>query len=211
MAEGKLIIFAAVRAEARAIERGLRDAGMPPLQVCAIGIGGVHMPQFPAGDVRGIVLAGLAGGLDPSLKTGNILIDDRSTAIAQACRYVRGKIYTSPTVVNTPVEKAALRVATGAQAVEMEGDLVASAADRLGVPFLGVRAICDTATDAIDPAILDLVDEYGQPRPLRIAAALLRRPGLMAMLDRLRKASHAALTSLARALPEILVAYGLGK
>ena len=79
-----------------------------------------------------------------------------------------------------------------ALAVDMEGEAVRALAASWGVPFLHVRAISDTASESLDPAILGFVDEVGGVRAGALMMGLLRRPGLIPHLVRLGKNSGLA-------------------
>ncbi len=157
----------------------------------AVGIGFVRPPEVERSRYRAVLLAGLAGGLDPSLAVGDLVLDGGAGG-----RIRRGLIHTSPTIVSTANEKARLFAATGAPAVDMEGLAARGFAKKLGLPFLHLRAISDAATDALDPALLNWVDPFGRPRPLAAAAGLLRDPRRVAGVVRLARASQMALRCL---------------
>src|SRR5439155_10300683 len=101
-------------------------------------------------------------------------------------KVVRGRIHTVDGPVLTPAEKAELFRKTGALAVDMESTAIRAAAQQAGVPFIAIRAISDAADEAIDPAVLNLVDPYGKARAWAVFSTLLRRPRLLAQLLRLR-------------------------
>jgi hypothetical protein len=63
--------------------------------------------------------------------------------------------------------------------------------------------VSDGADEALDPAVMRLVDERGALRPGRLAAELLRRPALLATLWRLRSGAARALGNLAKSVREI--------
>jgi hypothetical protein len=72
------------------------------------------------------------------------------------------------------------------------------------VPFYGIRAISDTAAEAVDPAVLQFVDEVGAIRPAALAKGLLRNPSLLPTLNRLRINSAFAGRALAVAVKTFL-------
>jgi adenosylhomocysteine nucleosidase len=106
--------------------------------------------------------------------------------------------------VVAPEEKQELFGQTGASVVEMENSAVKKAAKAYGIPFLGIRAISDTATEAIDPAVLDFVDPYGRVRMKSLVGGVARRPSLIKELRRLSRSSRVALDALGQAMHEIL-------
>jgi hypothetical protein len=67
----------------------------------------------------------------------------------------------------------------------MEGAMVRRFAESLGVPFFHLRAISDGATDAVDPSIVEFIDDFGAVRPVHLAAAIFKRPCLLRHLIRL--------------------------
>jgi hypothetical protein len=184
---GKLHIFTAIRAEAAAIRPVVPDGAV----LTVIGIRAVRLPVQV--DASAIIMAGFAGALDPSLRIGDVVYDTPP-------RGPSGSIHTSGELVATVQEKALLFRSTSARAVDMENAIVRQFAGRMGVPFFGIRAISDTADEAIDPRILRFVDERGRLRPAALAGGLLRRPALIPALNRLRINSNIAGRSLAEAL-----------
>jgi nucleoside phosphorylase len=122
--------------------------------------------------VRGggaIVALGFAGGLDPTLKVGDLvtatqiqeeagppiecdremLATVETIASESGCRPLPA--YTSRRPVCTPTEKRDLFDRTGASFVTMEDYYFAKEASRLGVPFISVRAVVDTADQFVPP------------------------------------------------------------
>lgn len=154
-----------------------------------------------AREYRAVLLAGLAGGLDPSLAVGDLILDAPDAEGGVGLR--RGAIHTAAGIVSTPTAKARLFARTGAAAVDMEGLAARSFAKNLNLPFLHLRAISDAATDALDPALLGWVDPFGRPRPLAAAAGLLRDPRRVAGVVRLARASGLALRSLSRGVASL--------
>lgn len=172
---------------------------------------------------RALVSFGTAGGLEPSLAPGTVLVPERVVAAGGArfatdeawagrirgrLRCASGAIAESPRVLGSPLEKRDLFLATSARGVDMESAAVAAAALQAGVPFVAVRAICDAASLAIPPAALRAVDPFGRLRPTRLLAALVRSPGEIAGLLSLSSAAaaaHAALRAVVRTLGRRLV------
>lgn len=158
-----------------------------------------------------ILSFGIAGGLDPALRPGALLVarhvvaEERwaadpawSAALAAATGAALADIAGAPAVVATPAEKAALRATTGAAAVDMESAVIA----RTGIPFAVLRAVADTAQEALPPAAAQGLDEHGNPAPWRVLRALLRRPQDLPGLIRLARRSNQALRALASVAAE---------
>lgn len=115
---------------------------------------------------RAVISFGLAGGLDPALRPGHLLIADQVVgagtfqANSDMNRVLQsalgGKIRRChfagvDTAAMTPQSKAALRAATGASAVDMETHVVAEFAERGHLPWGALRAVCDPASRALPP------------------------------------------------------------
>ena len=184
------------------------DRQAPSVEICLVGIGAKLMPEPPGdGLVCGLIMAGLAGALDPVLRVGDVVIDDCPTAALPAVAYRRGKICASPTLLSTPADKQAMFDRTRALAVDMESAAARQLAADWSVPFVSIRAISDAADESLDPAVLKLVDSFGRPRPLCIAATLVQRPSLIPHLRRLGAASSLAADHLAKAVRGIAQAW----
>jgi len=88
-------------------------------------------------------------------------------------RLVFGTIATGDSFVGSPLKKAQLREALGADAVEMEGAAVAQVCHQLGVPFLVVRGLSDRAGNgARDEARLHI--DVAARNSARLALAVAR-------------------------------------
>ena len=216
-----VVIFTAIRTEHRAIAHALaaRPAGRDlsrghrcgtDVEVQTVGIGARRLPSALPPGTCCVVLAGLAGGLDPGLRVGEVVLDGPpGLANAGAVRersIVCGSIYTSPCPVTTPADKADLFRSTRAVAVDMEASAVRRLADAAGLPFIHLRAISDAAGDAIDPSVMALVDETGRPRLLPLAAYACRHPGRLAALARLGRSAAVGVGRVANAVCALLPA-----
>ena len=219
----KVLILTALHMEAAAIARAfgrtlprgggpVRLADSPvPAELHIIGIGAARMHRdLLWEEAGGIIVAGIGGALDPSLGPGDVVMDSESPgALARLCLRL-GRIHTSDHMVGTVEEKAALYRGTGAAAVDMETARVREALGGRGVPVLGVRAISDTAEEALDPALLGFTDSAGRARPISLAIALVRRPGLVVELMRMRARARLAVGNLARAIRSIVAVMAEG-
>lgn len=107
-----------------------------------------------------------------------------------------GALADSSTVLQSPADKQRLYHATGALAADMESAAVAHVARRHEIPFLCIRAIADSATMSVPPALLAMLDNFGRPRLPALLLQLSRRPGLIPELFRLGRAFGAATRSL---------------
>jgi nucleoside phosphorylase len=235
-------LLVALHAERRALERRLRDArraqmdGRPvafgnlagqPVVLIQAGLGPERARaagRLAVGrlDCRSLWSLGLAGGLDPALRTGDLVLAERvgtpdhlapgrpaAAAVAASLPGIAmhvGAIISVDAPACTPEEKAALRRSSRALVVDMEAAGVAEAAEAAGVPWLAFKAVLDPADMAVPPALLAAAGPAGNLCP----AALLRslcRPGSLAAAWTLGRRSRAALRRLADALEPALRAW----
>lgn len=141
-----------------------------------------------------LVSWGIAGALDPALAAGMLLIGG-SVRDGGETRPLAGdgpRLLGSELPVISAGEKARLYRETGAVAVDMETHRLA----RTGLPVHAIRAIADPADRALPPLVGDALDAEGRPRIGRVIAGLVRRPGDLPALLRLRRDTAAALRAL---------------
>ena len=133
---------------------------------------------------RAVLLAGLAGALDPVWDEGD-LTTFHGQDWEEFHRWVQGKPgirpgrwHTAHEIIDTGEAKLALGRKTGCGIVEMEWDYVAQACRELQIPLVGLRAVSDHA-DKLLPADLFLLGcdrETGKSTPFRIGLHLALRP-----------------------------------
>jgi hypothetical protein len=175
----------ATAAEARAA----RKAGFRTTAV--VGIGASR--GVPAGR---IVSFGVAGGLDGLeigtlidatrivAEDGTVLWEGQGLGISGARR---GTILAIERIADDPAERARLRAATGADAVDMESGALAATGRLRGC----VRAISDTPSEPLGP-LAQAVTADGRPRPLGFLKAVVGHPsGTLHALGNVRRALKA--------------------
>ena len=165
--------------------------------------------------VSALVSFGVAGGLQPGLTPGRLILADavltpsgqrlptmvdwrEKLAAAAAAEPLRGTVVGSDHLVATSAAKQALFEATDALAVDMESHSVAEVATAAGVPFLAVRAIADPFDQTISPVAWSGLGPDGRIRPLEAMKGLLRRPGELPAVLRLGRQTARALAALRR-------------
>lgn len=142
---------------------------------------------------QALVSLGLAGGLDPTLRAGaivvpsSVLIEGRRLHADPAFSRRLGGIthemvVDSDHVVVSVEEKRLLYDRTHAAAVDMESGAVARIATSRDVPFAVLRAICDPADRALPPAAVAAVNSRGAIVALRLLASLVAHPLQLAAL-----------------------------
>ena len=159
--------------------------------------------------IEAVIGAGFAGGLDPSLAVAALVLwgEPQWLVCARATLGTRarvGALSSAPEPLETPQAKAQWARTTGAIAVDMETETVAAFCREKGVPFLALRAISDTAGDALPVPLEAWFDLRAQrPRPVRLIGFLLRHPGRIAPFARLVGNVGRARRALTQALVEL--------
>lgn len=137
--------------------------------------------------VAAVLSTGFCGALDPAL-TPLALVAPAAVVDAGSRRRFEtqplkcakllagGDLLCDDRVVQSSQEKANLRNATGAVAVDMESVGVAEAARNAGVPFHCLRVVTDAARETFGLDFNAVRDREGRFCRSRIAAAALRRP-----------------------------------
>ena len=148
-----------------------------------------------------LVSFGLAGGLDPALLPGAVIVPaevmeggQRYRTDYALCARFGGqaplRALAAPSILATQQEQRAAHDATLAVIVDLESGAVARVAARHGLPFTAVRAVCDPAGFALPPLALEALDAGGRIGPWRVLRSVLRRPGQIPAL--LALSGHAA-------------------
>jgi adenosylhomocysteine nucleosidase len=166
-----------------------------------------------------VLSAGFAGALDPSLAIGDVVlateIVDTKGNLWQTTWPVeplkgewrppmrRGRVLTSPELVDTPEKKNDLGLRQQAVAVDMESAVLARLCSRNEVPFGCVRSISDRADTTLPSRLTELLNNGRASWP-RLLAACLRSPGLVGELRRLARDTKRAGAQLGKALGELL-------
>jgi len=188
--------------------------------VCISGIGYLAAAEgalaLVAGGATALMSWGMAGGLDPSLPPGSLVLPDavsspdgcvfptnrewRDRLSSLLAAAVRGTIVTTPGAVESAGEKAKLFRGTGAVAADMESAAIAKVAADRGLPFVAVRVIVDAANDELPRAVVaaSTAGEINVPRLIR---GLLKSPAEVVPLIRLARryaAAKKSLTAIAR-------------
>lgn len=164
----------------------------------------LHEKLAAGGPDRPLILAGLAGALDPELNRGQAfkireVLDKDDERWAPTLYWGDPQDVTFVTTASarepltSPEMKATFRASTGADLVDLESAIFARMATRAGRSWAIVRGVSDDADQSLPPNIGAWVDEHGATRPLTVFGSILGNPRLLADLLSLRAASKRAM------------------
>lgn len=205
----------------------MRRGGTPPLSELALGSGyllalsGIGRAAAAAAaqslvdaGVSALMTFGLAGGLDPALRSGSVVIpcellsaegtrftacrawrERVAAAVSPLCAVTEGNLLTSTHAIDTPADKAAAFRNSGAAAVDMESTAVAEIAAKHNLPVIAVRVIADTAADTLPRAVV-AASKAGRVRFARLIGGLILAPHEIAPLIHLAQRYRIAMRSL---------------
>jgi adenosylhomocysteine nucleosidase len=158
----------------------------------------------------GLISFGLAGGLDPMLRPGALIVPcavttggRRYATDPNLSRRLGGAtphlMLGADAIVESVEEKRRQRGLTGAAAIDLESGAVARVASTLNIPFAVLRAICDPAERALPPAALVALDARGGIKAWRVLVSIVARPTqLPALLALVADAAAATRSLIAR-------------
>ncbi len=173
------------------------------------------LASFDAKSIRGVISFGVAGGLDPNLESGDIVIatdivagSDRWLAELEFSRQLlagsalagrrvtHGSLVGVEKVIAGRAEKVQLRDSTGAAAVDMESHIAAAYAAEACLPFAAVRVISDPATRALPELATNAIKPNGDIDLRKVLRGLARNPTLLRSLVSTGRDFNRALRSL---------------
>jgi len=154
-----------------------------------------------------IFTCGFAGALNPALAAGDVVFSTDDAELYKrllAAGAKPAKFLCAAKIATTTAEKQELRRSSGADAVEMESEMIQRLCHEPKIPCAIVRAISDTANENLPLDFnrlsnADLSLNYG-----RLALAIAKSPGKIPALLRLRRNSRFAAERLANVLSNVI-------
>jgi adenosylhomocysteine nucleosidase len=221
--------------EARIVAKAANEGGhhRPHLKIAGPGAptAQVTVDRLIAEGAEAILSFGLAGGLDPSIPPGALIVpegvllpESDGLKVLETDRRWRNRLVnllsSGSEVRENPLlcsfepvlgvaDKAKLHQDSEAGAVDMESALIARAAANRSVPFLALRAVSDCAATAIPAAAASAMTPGGRLNIWPIIVALAT--GQLNLLDLLHvgRQSQLAAGNLSRAVHAALPAFSL--
>ncbi len=154
-----------------------------------------QLSDLDASGLRAVISFGIAGGLDPSLQSGDVVVATAvlaeqgtwkmpPTVVSAMAERVRasgipvteGALVGVEEPVLLPATKAEMRAATDAIAVDMESHIGAAYAARHALPFAAVRVISDPAERALPTLAKGALKADGRVDFAAIFSGLARTP-----------------------------------
>jgi adenosylhomocysteine nucleosidase len=153
------------------------------------------LATFDPSTIRGVISFGVAGGLCPTLKSGDVVVatevmagDSRwlaGLALSEELiagtgvggrRVVQGGLAGVEKLVAAQAGKAALHLETGAVAVDMESHIAADYAAAAGLPFAALRVISDPAGRALPALAMAAIKPNGDIDLRKVLRGVARNP-----------------------------------
>jgi hopanoid-associated phosphorylase len=173
------------------------------------------LAEFDPATIRGVISFGVAGGLDPDLKSGAVVVATEVVAgnsrwsasevlsdelIAGAGvgrqKVFRGGLVGVEKVVTGQAGKAALRSEFGAAAVDMESHIAAEFAAMAGLPFAALRVVSDPAHRALPEIATTAIKPNGDVDLRKVLRGIARNPLVIRALVSTGRDFNRALRSL---------------
>src|SRR5688572_18306417 len=184
----------------------------PSIRTLVTGMGRRNVEKslqaFLDADKPGLILScGFAGGLDPELATGDVIYavegnPELKKALSEAGARP-GSFHCSQRILITAAEKSAASAETRADAVDMESAVIAGMCRQHGVSSGVVRVILDTAREDLALDFNQVLTPNQHIDFGRLMMSLLRSPGKIPGLWRLRAQTTRAARNLAQVLDRI--------
>jgi nucleoside phosphorylase len=162
-----------------------------------------------------VILAGVAGGLAPVPSVPIIRAVVTEDAVAHPVPFIphgddserRVSLLAIDVPLTTPALKQEWNELTGAALVDTESHALVAAAGRLGLTWSVVRGVSDHYDEALPKQVVRWVGPGGATRPLRVAADLLKKPGLIPEVWRLGRNAGTVLPLVAARVAAIVRAW----
>lgn len=210
-ADGRILVTFAVKEEAKPFTQLI--GSQPQVQILLTGIG----PRNAERAIRAalaqqkparVLTSGFAGGLRPDLAAQTVVFSaDKETAWESALLAAGARaasFHGVERVATTVEEKRALRQATGADAVDMESQIICAVCREQQIPCAIVRVILDTADANLPLDFNKYLTSDQQVDIPKLTRAVLLSPSKVRALLKLQQQGKAAAQKLGEVLAGLL-------
>ncbi len=215
---GFIGIVCGLKSESAAVNVAIKAAKVDPTKI-RIGVSGANAARaeeiaqgFLDAGAAAIISAGLCGGLDPSLNTGDLVLGERVVSaqgdiviadkrlVAAADKFAprHVAIFGSDEIVDSVEKKQALFQRYAAETVDMESHGAARAAAAAEIPFIAMRVVADASTRALPDAALRAVTPNGGVNVMNVLVDCIKAPQQFEQIFALGRDSGAATEVLRR-------------
>ena len=196
-----------------AVEQEAKFVSQPGMELLITGIGRENAERTLHRAIKRqppqlVLTCGFAGGLNPFLAAGTVVFSADEDAGLSPALLAAGacpvRFHFSHRVATTAAEKQSLWEATGADAVEMESEIIRAICRAHEIPSATVRVISDAAHETLplDFNVFMTADQtlnYG-----RLILAILGSPRKIPAILRLQRQTQMAAKNLARVLSAVI-------
>ncbi|MDQ2824789.1 MAG: hypothetical protein M3R29_05025 [Verrucomicrobiota bacterium] len=159
-----------------------------------------------------LISSGFAGGVGEGLAVGDLILADNFSErqlllkVQRVLRTARvAKLFTSTKIVDSTDERNAIARANGADAVDMETEVIAQACAMRSIPLLSLRVISDTPRQPFPAPAQILFDiERQRTNPSKFGLYFLAHPDRIADLVRFARRIARARRALTDAIVTLL-------
>jgi adenosylhomocysteine nucleosidase len=193
-----IVICVAMPEEARIFRSILRSAHpsptVPPLQIWTTGVGPElaernfsRYIESASSSPKAVVISGFAGGLNPSLRSGDLVLHGNYDEFPRVDRFsheclIRGKYLTSNKIITSAQEKQVLFDSTQHDAVDMESSVLLDKCQSYGIPGIVLKAISDAAHEDLPLDFSQFLGNSGRMNYFQLAMSIARKPTVLPSL-----------------------------
>lgn len=206
----RTLVCFALPEEARAFRNIIADRRDVSILITGIGrrnSGQSFRKSLEASLPSTVFTCGFAGGLNPALAIGDVVFETSDDYLLKKLANGDAKparFFCAPLIATTVAEKEELRRTTGADAVEMESDIIHEICRERGIRCATVRVISDTAHEDL-PLNFNKLSKPDQSLDFgKLAWAIAKSPGKIPALLRLQRNTKFAAERLAKVLMKVI-------
>lgn len=196
-----------------AVEQEAKFFSQPGMEILITGIGRENAEKklhaaLKKEDCQLVLSCGFAGGLNPYLTTGTVVFatdeDAGLTPALLAAGACPVRFHCADRVATTVAEKRALWESTGADAVEMESQIIRAICRAHGIPSATIRVISDAADENLPLDFNVFMTSEQKLNYGKLVLTLLGSPGKIPAMLRLQRKTQMAARNLARVLSKVI-------